>query len=87
MIKIENNCYDCPRPCANCGRDRMEVHICDECCDAYAEYIVDDDDLCEDCLIKRVKKDLAEWATNAEKRPDLYLWDAAYFLYDHVEVL
>ena len=85
MIKIENNCYDCPRPCAGCGRNHMEVHICDDCRDAYAEYVVDGDDLCEDCLVKRVQKDLTQLSSDVAKRPDLNLWDVAYFLYDQVE--
>lgn len=58
MIKFENNCYICPRPCAGCGRDRQETRICDDCCDNYAEYRLDGDDLCEDCLRKRLKKDV-----------------------------
>ena len=85
MKKLINDCYCCPRPCAECGRKQMEVSICDDCCNEYAAYVVDGEDLCEDCLIERVKKDLDQWKSDVEKQPDLYLWDAAYFLYDHIE--
>ena len=85
MIKIENNCYCCPRPCAGCGRNHMEVRICDDCCDSYAEYIVDGDDLCEDCLIERVKEVLDEWKSGVQRHPEIYLKDVAERIYDEVE--
>ena len=86
MIIYENNCYNCPRPCSgSCHRSHMEVHICDECCDKHADYIVDGEEFCTDCLIERVKEDLDAWKRSVENDPDLNLWDAAYMLYDHVE--
>ena len=58
-IKYEDCCVGCPQGCINCGRKRVEVHKCDSCGN-YAQYQIDDEDLCEDCaedtLVERFKE-------------------------------
>lgn len=85
MRKLENNCYGCPRPCAGCGRSHMEVRICDDCCDAYAEYVVDGDDLCEDCLKERLRSELQDMLHDVNK--GCFLRTTAEQLGYNVEVL
>lgn len=58
MIKTVNECYDCPRPCINCGRKHMQVTICDDCQQVSSDYIVDGENLCEDCLVSKMVLDL-----------------------------
>lgn len=63
MRKIENRCCDCATPgypCLGsaCPLVRVEVYYCDKCGDELDEvYEVDGDDLCEECLKERFRKD------------------------------
>ncbi len=63
MRKIENRCCDCATPgypCLGsaCPLVRVEVYYCDKCGDELDEiYEVDGDDLCENCLKERFRKD------------------------------
>lgn len=59
MKKIENHCVGCPT-CINCGLKRVEVYYCDKCKDEISEdvYEADGQELCEDCLKKKFKKEL-----------------------------
>lgn len=45
MRKIENECVHCEN-CVNCGRDKINVLLCDECKE-YAEYETSIGDFCE----------------------------------------
>lgn len=52
MIVNENHCVDCD-VCYNCGRKSWDVHKCDAYkCEHYAQYYIDNEDYCEDCLEK-----------------------------------
>ena len=63
MRKIENRCCDCATPgypCLGsaCPLVRVEVYYCDKCGDELDEiYEADGDDLCEECLKERFRKD------------------------------
>lgn len=63
MRKIENRCCDCATPgypCLGsaCPLMRVEVYYCDKCGDELEEiYEVDGDDLCEECLKERFRRD------------------------------
>lgn len=63
MKRIENHCCDCATPgypCRGsaCPRVRVEVYYCDKCGDELDEvYEVDGDDLCEECLKERFRKE------------------------------
>lgn len=63
MKVIENRCRDCAvpgYPCRGsaCPLMRVEVFYCDECGDEINEiYDVDGDELCEECLKERFRKD------------------------------
>ena len=61
MIKIENHCNCCDLPCVNCGLKHVPVYYCDECgyeIEDDGVYEVDGDDLCEDCLKEKFKKEV-----------------------------
>lgn len=45
MKKIENQCVGCD-VCYHCGRNKVEVLVCDECKD-YADYETDEGNFCE----------------------------------------
>ena len=53
MRKYENHCVDCPREMgclgSSCPYVNVPVDYCDECGSDNAEYVIDGDDLCEDC--------------------------------------
>lgn len=85
MKKLINDCYCCPRPCAGCGRDKMEVRICDCCYNEYAEYVVDGEDLCEDCLQKQLRSELHDMINDVNK--GCFLQTTAETLGHDVEVL
>lgn len=63
MRKIENRCCDCATPGYPCRGSAcplviVEVYYCDECGDELEEiYEVDGDDLCEECLKERFRKE------------------------------
>lgn len=48
-VKIENHCVDCDIPCVDCGAKRTEVLYCDRC-DDYAEYKIDGEYFCDECM-------------------------------------
>lgn len=55
MVKIENFCVDCGRPClgSGCPNRNLEICICDQCGEQIpwdAIYDVDGEELCEYCL-------------------------------------
>ena len=51
--RIENHCVDCPQGCIHCGRQHVEVEICDaDGCDEYATHYTDEGAFCEECLEK-----------------------------------
>jgi hypothetical protein len=63
VIRIENHCCDCAvpgYPCrgSSCPNRHVEVHHCDKCGDELEEiYEVDDEELCEECLKEKFRKD------------------------------
>lgn len=63
MKRIENHCCDCATPgypCLGsaCPLVRVKVYYCDKCGDELDEvYKVDGDDLCENCLKERFRKE------------------------------
>ncbi|WP_295250594.1 hypothetical protein [Ruminococcus sp.] len=58
MRKYENHCVDCELPClgSSCPYVNVPVDYCDECGNDNAEYVIDGDDLCEDCAEKYLKE-------------------------------
>lgn len=62
MIKYENECYDCATgayPCLgnSCPNINVPHYYCDECGEEpYAIYEFDWQQLCIDCIEKRLKK-------------------------------
>ena len=63
MIRIENHCCDCEvpgYPCRGnaCPNRHVEVHYCDQCGEEIDEiYEVDGEELCEECLKEKFRKD------------------------------
>ena len=63
MIRYENRCCDCAvpgYPCRGnaCPNRNVEVHYCDKCGEEIDEiYEVDGEELCEECLKERFRKD------------------------------
>lgn len=62
MKKIENHCCDCAVPAYPCRGNscplrRVEVHYCDKCEAELDEiYEVDGEELCEECLKEKFRK-------------------------------
>jgi len=59
MVRYEDQCVDCGLPCMgnSCPNKNVPVIYCDECHDEIDEvYDVDDDELCEDCCLKRFRR-------------------------------
>ena len=60
MIKIENECVDCPPDIGCIGNSCPYLHVprfyCDECGDEAELYWYDDQQLCIDCIEKRLDK-------------------------------
>lgn len=63
MLKIENHCCDCAAPgypCLGsiCPNRNVEVHYCDKCeCELEEIYEVEGEELCEECLKERFRKE------------------------------
>ena len=63
MLRIENHCCDCAvpgYPCRGnaCPNRNVEVYYCDKCgCELEEIYEVDGEELCEECLKERFRKD------------------------------
>lgn len=45
-------------PCVDYDREHMQVTVCDDCQQVASEYVVDGENLCEDCLVSRMVLDL-----------------------------
>lgn len=60
MRKYENQCVGCPEGMgclgSSCPYMNVPVDYCDECGDENAEYRIDGDDLCEECVKKYLKE-------------------------------
>lgn len=58
MIKIENECVDCGLPCLyeTCPYYAVSRFYCDECGDEEELYWFDDEQLCIDCIKKRLER-------------------------------
>lgn len=61
MVKVVNNCVDCPMGCIHCGREHEIEYYCDKCgsqeielYDYYGEY------LCLGCLIEKSRCEVEE---------------------------
>lgn len=68
MLKIENHCVSCGLPCIgdDCPNRNIRVRYCDECGEEGAEYVLNDTDLCRECM-ERYLKDRFNELTIAEK--------------------
>ena len=62
MKQIEDRCVDCGLPCigSRCPHKNVIVYYCDSCEEELGceFYVVDGEELCEDCLKERFRK---EW--------------------------
>jgi hypothetical protein len=58
MIKLENDCVGCGLPClgSQCKYREVPHFYCDECGDNADLYHFDGEQLCETCIINRLKK-------------------------------
>lgn len=59
MVRVENECAECPQGCVDCGRKRSRRFYCDQCGEGHGAedlYMVDGDMLCSDCLLSRYRK-------------------------------
>ena len=57
MIKYENRCVDCGLPCIRCRNSNVPVLYCDDCGEEVdVLYELDAEELCEDCVLKSLKK-------------------------------
>jgi hypothetical protein len=56
-IKYEDCCLQCSVPCVNCGRKETIVPYCDDCGeDDETIYVFEGEELCLDCIVKRLEK-------------------------------
>ena len=61
MVRYESQCVDCGYPCrgSSCPNYEVEIICCDECGKEIDDvYDVDGDELCEECCLKRFRRDL-----------------------------
>lgn len=56
MTIYENNCVNCDIPCIDCGRKHQAVRVCDRCNSHEKLYVVNDEELCGDCLEKKIRE-------------------------------
>lgn len=58
MKKIENECVDCDLPCLgnSCPKRKVPHFYCDKCGDETTLYEFDGEELCIDCIEKRLDK-------------------------------
>ena len=56
MVKVENECVDCGLPCIGSSCPYMNVtrYYCDDCYDEATLYEYDGQELCADCVLKRL---------------------------------
>ena len=54
MQRIENECVDCGLPCLgdSCPKRNILHYYCDNCGNEEKLYHYDNDELCEECLLK-----------------------------------
>ena len=65
MLKYENRCCNCPAPAypclgSSCPYRKVEVIYCNHCdteIDSNEVYVVDGEDLCENCLKEMFRKE------------------------------
>ena len=56
MMRMENDCVGC-ETCRNCGRrEDYPVWYCDDCGEPTALYHFDEEELCLECVGKRLEK-------------------------------
>lgn len=55
MKRIENDCVRCPT-CINCGAKQQEHFYCDECKEESDIYHFEGEELCIECISKRLIK-------------------------------
>lgn len=87
MKKIISQCFGCDISCINCGRKNIPVRVCNQCQIEQADYIVDDEDYCQDCLTEKVRNEFIEMIQEIKNYPDMYLKDYAELLGHEVEEL
>ena len=57
MIRYENECVDCGKPCvSNCRFKNVPHFYCDKCDEEAELYEFDGEQLCESCLLETVPK-------------------------------
>lgn len=56
MKKIENDCVGCAMGCINCGRKRTPHWYCDNCRDEETLYEFEGQELCINCITKKLTK-------------------------------
>lgn len=58
MKKVQNDCVDCGLPCLghSCPYQNVTHFYCDECGDEAPLYYYDDQELCIDCIERRLQK-------------------------------
>lgn len=58
MKRVENDCVDCGLPCFGdtCPHRNVTHYYCDNCGDETQLYEFDGEELCIDCIEKRLKK-------------------------------
>lgn len=57
MVTYENDCVMCGLPClgSSCPNRNVKHYYCDDCGEeVYKLYQYDDEQLCEDCLLKKI---------------------------------
>jgi hypothetical protein len=64
MKIIKNDCVGCQLPCwgDDCPLRRVEHWYCDKCGAELGDeiYVVDDEELCEDCLLEKFKVNIID---------------------------
>ena len=62
MVRYENDCVDCGLPCLGtaCPHRSVPHFYCDECGNETKTYYFDDDELCIECIEKRLDRVEAE---------------------------
>lgn len=60
MVKIENHCISCPPEIGclgeGCPKRHVRCYYCDDCKFEAETYFFDDEELCLDCIEKRLDK-------------------------------
>ena len=60
MVRIENDCVDCPTCSADCTASHTPHYYCDRCGDETVLYHYEDEELCQDCIYRIVEIDFVE---------------------------